>query len=129
MPSDPRENRIRDAACLLLAVIQAVMLAALFFNVDPHPPRTTPLFAMAPFLAVSIGTALSAIRLGAAPGGRALAALSAAFALFSFGPQKYFDAAFAEIWIAVIASQIAVIAIVATLVLDRLTETGTRHAT
>lgn len=105
-----------DAACLMLALIQAVMLASLWFGVAPHPPRAIPLFAMAPFLAVSIGTALCARVLIEHLSGRILAGVAAALALLSFGPQKYIDPAFAEIWIAVIAAQLCVIVIVLALI-------------
>lgn len=105
-----------DAACLMLAIIQAVMLASLWFGVAPHPPRATPLFAMAPFLAVSIGTALSARVLITERSGRILAAIAATLALFSFGPQKYVDPAFGEIWVAVLTAQICVITIALSLI-------------
>ncbi len=105
------QMKILDAACLMLAVIQGVMLASLWFGVAPHPPRAIPLFAMAPFLAVSIGTALMARVLISERIGQFLASLAAAMALLSFGPQKYFDPAFDEIWVAVIASQLTVISI------------------
>lgn len=104
------------AACLFLAVVQGIMLAALFAGVEPHPPRATPLFAMAPFLAVSIGAALTAMQLADRRAGRVLAGVAAALALISFGPQKYLDPAFAEIWIAVLACQIAVATIAACLI-------------
>ena len=105
------ETKILDAACLMLALIQGVMLASLWFGVAPHPPRATPLFAMAPFLAVSIGTALIARMLMEVRAGRILAGLAAFFSLLSFGPQKYFDPTFGEIWIAVITAQLAILAI------------------
>jgi len=104
-------SRIIQAACLMLVVIQAVMLASLWFGVAPHPPRATPLFAISPFLAVAIGTALAAYNLADLPAGRALAGLAALCALVSFGPQKYVDAAFPEIWVAVITGQLAALAI------------------
>ncbi|MFK7940345.1 MAG: hypothetical protein AB8B82_13280 [Roseovarius sp.] len=106
-----QKMKILDAACLMLAIVQTVMLASLWFGVAPHPPRTIPLFAMAPFLAVAIGTAMAARVLITEMAGRILAGIAAAFALLSFGPQKYIDPAFAEIWIAVIAAQLCVLAI------------------
>ncbi|MEL7257101.1 MAG: hypothetical protein AAFN80_04565 [Pseudomonadota bacterium] len=99
------------SACTMLAVIQCVMLTSLYFGIEPHPPRATPLFAMAPFLAVSIGIALCAIQQAGTSAGTVFAVASATTALISFGPQKYFDAAFSEIWIAVLAAQIAIFAI------------------
>lgn len=107
----PPRLQILDAACLMLAVIQMAMLASLYFGVEPHPPRSIPLFAMPPFLGVSIGTALCARVLLGGTAGHVLAGVTAFFALLSFGPQKYLDPAFGEIWIAVIASQLAVLAI------------------
>ncbi|WP_371225102.1 hypothetical protein [Roseovarius sp. 2305UL8-3] len=112
MTSHTPQSHTIETACTMLAVVQGAMLASLYFGVEPHPPRTIPLFAMPPFLAVSIGLALCAIRLSTLRAGRVFAGLSAVCALLSFGPQKYFDAAFPDIWIAVIASQLAVLAIV-----------------
>ena len=112
MTQQTHRAQIIDAACLMLALIQAVMLASLWFDVAPHPPRTTPLFAMAPFLAVSISTALVARGLVASRAGSILAGLAAAMALISFGPQKYVDPALPEIWVAVVASQLCILAIV-----------------
>lgn len=119
-----RDTKILDAACLMLAVIQGVMLASLWFGVAPHPPRAIPLFAMAPFLAVAIGTALAARVLIAERAGRILAALAALFALLSFGPQKFVDPAFGEIWIAVIGAQAAILAIACALFAGRSEHSG-----
>ena len=119
MTQDTPKARSIGAACTMLIVVQGLMLASLYFDVDPHPPRTIPLFALPPFLAVSIGTALCALRLAGTRAGDVLAALTAAFALLSFGPQKYFDPAFPEIWIAVIASQLAILAILYALIAQR----------
>ncbi len=102
-----------SAALWTLIVLQGVMLAALFAGVAPHPPRTIALFAMAPFLAASIACAAAALNLGTALWGRVLSGLAAVMALLSFGPQKYFDPAFPEIWPAVIAAQLAALAIAA----------------
>ena len=115
MTTHAHRTQIIDAACLMLALIQAVMLASLWFDVAPHPPRATPLFAMAPFLAVSISTALAARGVAATRAGSVLAGLAAVMALISFGPQKYFDPAFPEIWVAVVASQLCILAIVCSL--------------
>ncbi len=119
MTQDKPQARSIGAACTMLIAVQGLMLASLYFGIEPHPPRTIPLFAMPPFLAVSIGTALCAMRLAGTRAGDILAALTAAFALLSFGPQKYFDPAFPEIWIAVIASQISILAILYALVTQR----------
>ena len=119
MNPDTLQTRTIRPACSMLIVVQGVMLTSLYFGVAPHPPRTIPLFALPPFLAVSIGTAVCAMQLADSGAGRILAGLAACFALLSFGPQKYFDPAFPEIWIAVIASQIAVLCIVYALIAGR----------
>ena len=107
-------DRAAVAALSALILLQLVMLSALYAGVAPHPPVATPLFAMAPFLAASFAVAFSAILLGPLSGkaGRSLSGLAVVFALVSFGPQKYFDAQFALIWPAVIAGQIAAVAVI-----------------
>lgn len=97
----------------ILAVLQAVMLAALMAGLQPHPPATTPLFAMGPFLGASIALAVAAML---AAGDRgvlpiALSVASAFTALLSFGPQKWFDPAIPQIWPAVLLGQIAAAAV------------------
>ena len=116
MPQPDTRADLIAAACLVLAVIQGVMLASLFAGMAPHPPRAIPLFAMPPFLSVSIGTALAGCLLAHRPTGQRLAIPAALLALLSFGPQKYLDPAFPEIWIAVITSQAAVLTIAYTLI-------------
>lgn len=98
----------RAALCSLIT-LQAVMLAALFSGVAPHPPAATPLFGIAPFLAAALAAASSALVLGPHRGraGPILSAVSALTALVSFGPQKFFDPQFALIWPAVLAGQFA----------------------
>lgn len=118
------DPEILRAACLMLAVIQVVMLASLYFGVAPHPPQAIPLFALPPFLAVSIGLALCAMQLAERLTGRILAGLAGLCALLSFGPQKYFDAAFPEIWIAVVSAQFAVLLIIVQLVMARKEKPG-----
>ena len=109
MPHD----RPAVAALTALIVLQLVMLSALYAGIAPHPPASTPLFGMAPFLAASFAVAFSAILLGPLSGktGRALSGLAVLLALVSFGPQKYFDAQFALIWPAVISGQVAAIVV------------------
>lgn len=101
------------AALVTLTVVQVVMLGALFAGVPPHPPETTPLFGMAPFLAASIAASISAVIVGRESGfaGRILFLAGAILALVSFGPHKYFDAQFPLIWPAVVSGQIAVVTI------------------
>lgn len=100
------------AALWVLILVQAIMLLALLADLEPHPPRTIVLFAMAPFLATSIAVCVAALQMVGRGWGKGLAGLAGVLALLSYGPQKYFDPAFAEIWPAVIAAQIAVFALV-----------------
>ena len=88
----------------MLAILQLLMLAALYSRTEPHPPLVIPLFALAPFLSASIALAVAGLL---APG-RWLSLAAGVTALISFGPQKWFDAAFPQIWPAVILAQIAV---------------------
>ncbi len=106
-------NRNAHAALSILIGLQAIMLASLLTTTPPHPPLTTPLFAMGPFLGSSISIAIAALVLGAtnSRGGTLLSAFAAILALISYGPQKWFDAAIPEIWPAVLSGQVAAIAI------------------
>ena len=107
------ESRSITAALSVLIILQLVMLGALYAQVPPHPPATIPLFAIAPFLAVALATAAAALIVGPVAGrtGRALSLLAGLMALLSFGPQKYLDPQFPLIWPAVLAAQVAVIAV------------------
>lgn len=107
------ESRSISAALSALIILQLVMLGALYAQVPPHPPATIPLFAIAPFLAVALATAAAALIVGPVAGrtGRVLSLLAALMALLSFGPQKYLDPQFPMIWPAVLAAQVAVIAV------------------
>lgn len=106
-------TRVTSAALTTLITLQAVMLAALFAKVPPHPPVTTPLFGIAPFVGMSIAVACSAMLMGAGTSGagKILGILAALCAAVSFGPQKYFDPQFAMIWPAVISGQVAILAL------------------
>ena len=108
----PKE-RFTNAALAVLVILQSVMLAALYSKTMPHPPLTTPLFAIAPFLAASLSAAVAAMIVGPTRtlAGKLLAVGAGCLALVSFGPQKYFDAQFALIWPAVVCGQIAVLAV------------------
>lgn len=89
------------------------MLGALYAGIAPHPPAATPLFGMAPFIAMAVSVALAAMIIGGArKAGKALAVLAALAAAISFGPQKYFDPAFPLIWPAVLCGQVAIVAII-----------------
>lgn len=107
-------HRQSVAALSSLVLIQSIMLFALYAGVEPHPPSTTPLFGMAPFLGASISIAFAAIVIG--PGannlGSSLSLLAAFLALVSFGPQKYLDASIGLIWPAVMLGQICFLVIV-----------------
>ncbi len=119
-------TRTSTAAMSVLIILQAVMLGALYAGVAPHPPAATPLFGIAPFLGASLGAAVAALVLGVgtSPAGTALSLIATAMALVSFGPQKYFDAQFGLIWPAVIAGQLASLAIVRNVALGLLTPTS-----
>lgn len=108
------QPRTAIAALTSLIILQLIMLLALYAGVEPHPPATTPLFGIAPFLGAALATATAALIIGPSRDmtGRGLSLLAAAMALISFGPQKYFDAQFLMIWPAVLAGQIAVIVVV-----------------
>jgi len=109
----PNPTQTSTAALSALILLQAVILSALYAGVPPHPPAATPLFGIAPFLGASMSAAVAAIVLGGSSSrcGQALSLLAAVMALISFGPQKYFDGQFGLIWPAVIAGQIACLAL------------------
>ena len=100
-------DRPNQAALACLILLQAVMLATIYAGVAPHPPATTPLFGIGPFLGASLSAAVAALILGPSPAGRVLAGTAAMAALVSFGPQKYFDPQFPLIWPAVLSGQVA----------------------
>ncbi len=98
-----------QAALSALIGLQVIMLASLMTKTPPHPPLAVAPFAMAPFLGCSISIATAAFVLSATASrtGAALCAVAAGLALVSYGPQKWFDAAIAEIWPAVLTGQVA----------------------
>ena len=97
------------AALAALAILQSVMLAALFSRTMPHPPATIPLFAMGPFLGMSLSLVAAAWICGGGETrlGRVLAVMAGLAGLVSFGPHKWIDPAISEIWPAVLTGQIA----------------------
>ena len=107
-PASPTTN-----ALSALIILQLVMLTAMFTLTEPHPPRTIPLFAMGPFLGAAIALAVCAILSGSETTrtGRYLAIFATIAALLSFGPQKWFDPLFPQIWPAVIGAQICAVVI------------------
>ncbi len=111
----PPPSHPATAAILVLLTITGVMLLALMSRTPPHPPLDVPPFALGPFLAASLAIGAAAFHLlrQAVRYGSLLAVLFALTALVSFGPQKYFDPKFLQIWPALITAQIAVIAILA----------------
>lgn len=107
-----QEMKTMHAALSVLIVLQLVMLGSLYAGVAPHPPATTPLFGIAPFLAAALAAAVAAMMVGCrGRTGWGLSLLAALAAAVSFGPQKYFDAQFAMIWPAVITGQIAIMTV------------------
>jgi hypothetical protein len=105
----PDPERPARAALATLIVLQGVMLASLYAGVQPHPPASTPLFGIGPFLGAALSAAVAALIVGPMRGcaGPAMAGLAAVAALVSFGPQKYLDPQFPLIWPAVLAGQVA----------------------
>ncbi len=103
------------AAVLVLLVLTAVMLLALFSRTAPHPPLEVAPFALAPFLGASLAIGAAAFHLLSQGSryGEIAAIVFAVTAVLSFGPQKYFDPAFSRIWPAVITAQVAVLFILA----------------
>ena len=108
-------NQAAQAALAAVAILQAVMLVAMFTRTAPHPPFSIALFAMAPFLGLSLSLAAAAALLGTlkSSASRTLCGLAALTALVSFGPHKWVDAAISEIWPAVLGGQIAAVVLIA----------------
>ena len=104
---------------LVLIVLTAVMLAALFTRTPPHPPLEVAPFALAPFLGASLAVGAAALWQARSGAGVWLSMTFAATALVSYGPQKYFDPAFSRIWPAVLLAQAAV-ALIAYLAIGKL---------
>lgn len=107
-------DRYSVAALAILIVLQVTMLSALYAGIRPHPPATTPLFGIAPFIGASVSLALAAIIVKPASNttGRVMSMLAALLALVSFGPQKYFDPQIGLIWPAVVLGQLAAMSII-----------------
>ncbi len=111
------DEAAQRAALIGLAVLQTVMLAALLARSQPHPPVAVAIFALAPFLGASLAVTAAAISVGPLGSvfGRIWSVLACLCALVSFGPQKYFDPQFTHVWPAIIAAQMFVLVIVASL--------------
>jgi len=110
----PPEKSVSHAALIILIVLQATMLGALFTQTVPHPPLAIAPFALGPFLGTSIAVAAAALALGptGSMAGTVVACLACFLALLSLGPQKWIDPNIAQIWPAVLLGQIAVAAFV-----------------
>ena len=117
------------AALVSLIILQAIMLGALFADVAPHPPAQIPLFGIAPFLAVAMAAAISAIIMGplTTRSGQVLTIFATFAALLSFGPQKYVDAQFAQIWPAVISGQIAALIILTKIIQNQFGKSASKQ--
>ena len=104
-------TRPANAALATLIILNIVMLGALLAQIAPHPPKATPLFGIGPYFAACISAAAVAMILGSVETkwGRIFCVIAAAIAVFSFGPQKYFDVQFSLIWPAVLCGQGAMI--------------------
>ena len=98
------------AAIVALLVLTGTMLLAMFTRTEPHPPLVVEPFALGPFLAASlaIGVAAYCLVVRGMRFSKVIALLFALTALVSYGPQKYVDPAFPEIWPAVIVAQVAI---------------------
>ena len=114
-------QRSAAAALAALIVLQLVMLTALYSQTVPHPPTAIPLFGIAPFLGASFAAAAAALVVGPVRTrtGCILSIAAALMALLSYGPQKYFDPQFVLIWPSVIAGQIAVVSLFASVFMAR----------
>ncbi len=114
-----QSKRYCFAALCSLIMLQLIMLLALFAGLEPHPPKVTPLFGIAPFLGASMSLAISAmiVRPLDHTAGRCLSVTAALTALVSFGPHKFLDAQFALIWPAVILGQLAAFTVIAQVLL------------
>lgn len=106
-----QSDKPAKAALATLIILQTVMLAALFAQSVPHPPATILIFAIAPYLAMSLATAACALILGPLTNrtGQSFTVGATLLSLISFGPHKWFDPQLPLIWPAVIMGQLAAI--------------------
>jgi hypothetical protein len=110
-------SQTRTAALGTLIILQCVMFGALLFKLPPHPPEVIPIGGMAPTLAASLSAAFAALVMrGSGTAGKLLIIVACLLAAISYGPQKYFDTAFPLVWPAVVTAQIAIVALIASLV-------------
>jgi len=111
MTETQTRNSVAKAGLLILVVLQLLMIAALYTKTTPHPPLTIPLFALGPFISMSIALAVTAFYLDEGRLMKGLTVVACLTALVSYGPHKWFDAAIGQIWPAVLLAQLAVLAI------------------
>ena len=121
-------TRTIHASLATLIVLQLTMLFALFFKTPPHPPEFIPLGGMAPVIAASLSAAIAGfIFKGEGVTGKLLILAACLLAALSYGPQKYADTVFVQVWPAVIAAQIAILALLYQIILasiDRSRKSG-----
>jgi len=105
------DNRIDTAALAVLAILQTLMLAALYTRTEPHPPFTVPPFALGPFLSSAIAIAVAALILGSTTtrSGRVATLVTVLAALVSFGPHKWLTSGIGEIWPAIGLAEFALV--------------------
>ena len=109
-PGQPKP--MQTAALGTLIILQLTMLGALFFKVPPHPPEIIPIGGMAPMVGAALCAAFAALVFkGEGTVGKLMIILTCLLSAISYGPQKFFDPAFPLVWPAVIAGQIAVLAL------------------
>lgn len=108
---DGHPLRLGQAALAALIILQVTMLAALLTLTVPHPPLFVAPFALGPFLGAAIALAAAAMVMGPVRSrfGKVLSGLASLAALVSFGPHKWFDPSFNQIWPAVVLAQLAII--------------------
>jgi hypothetical protein len=123
----PRSTHL-TTALIILAVLQTIMVGALFTETAPHPPLRIAPFALGPWLGAAIAICCAATWATTQGGGRILSLLSAVMAALSYGPQKYFDPAFAEIWPAVLTAQGAIICIIWAILAPMVASLGQKRA-
>lgn len=111
-----------------LVVLHAVMLMAMLARVEPHPPFSIAPFALGPFLGATIAVCVMAFQTGCdSRASVALTLLACALSLVSFGPHKWFDPSFSQIWPGVVAAQACVVAISWQFVTSHLPQTKRRN--
>jgi len=107
-------ERFAQAALAALIILQGIMLSSLYAGVAPHPPAATPIAGMGPFIGAAVALAAGGLIVGlSSAAGRVLGVLAALAALLSFGPQKYFDPQFSQIWPAVMLGQVSAAVLIA----------------